>query len=215
MSPLAASAQARTVICPGTNVTVNYDDMGDLESACQGARLAVEFLKRNGLDTSTTLQINLVPQIPECRIKNAYGCFNKKSGNIYVLSYWVCCGEGSAIELFGFPVDRALYRSLIVHEVAHAIASHNFSISQPAWIAHEYIAHVTQFATLPHAYRDNVMRHSPGKGFQTEAQINATILLMKPDVFTLQSYRHYMKPEHGRQFIKRLLSGDVQLAHGP
>ena len=210
----SAPTRADTSTCPGTGITVIADDSLDIDEVCLGATEAIAFLNANDLDTDISLQIHLVPHIPECRTKNAFGCYNKKSRRAYVLPLWACCSETGDVEVFGLPMDRELYQSLVAHEVAHAIVNDSFKFADPSWIAHEYIAHVTQIATLPQEHRDRIMALYPNVGFERLTQINPMILLMEPGIFSVQSYGHYQKPENGKAFVQQLLSGQVKLKHG-
>ena len=101
-------------------------------------------------------------------------------------------------------MDPDLHRSIVAHEVAHAIASQNLPEKQ-AFVTQEYIAYVTQLATMPPDVREKVLANFPNNSFDTDEQINMTIFMMAPEVFAVKAYRHFLKPENGAAFFQRLL----------
>jgi hypothetical protein len=114
------------------------------------------------------------------------------------------------VEMFGMPVDHDLYKSLIVHEVAHVIASKNFAVAQ-TFIAHEYIAYVTQLSTMPSVLREKILADLPGDGFTATEQINLTLFILSPELFAVQAYRHFQRPENGAAFLQRLLREEFSI----
>ena len=104
----------------------------------------------------------------------------------------------------GLPIDRALHRSLVSHEVAHHIAPANFKIEKPAVVAHEYIAYVMMFATMAPYQRDRILERFPG---DTERPFNLTLYMLAPHFFGAQAYRYFTGLKDRQQFLERVLSG--------
>jgi hypothetical protein len=113
------------------------------------------------------------------------------------------------------PIDRALHRSLVVHEVAHHIAAANFKVAKPTVVAHEYIASITMFATMAPEQRTRILEHVPGYGFDAEQKINLMIRMLDPLYFGAEAYRHFMKPGNGQSFLERVLSGRALAVEEP
>jgi hypothetical protein len=107
------------------------------------------------------------------------------------------------------PIDAILYRSIITHEVAHLIAANNFVIPKPLIKAKEYIAYVTMFATMPAVYRRQLFEQFPAKAFESELDINTMIYLFDPTRFGVSAYKHFLKLENRRAFIRRTLAGQA------
>lgn len=181
-------------------------DRRDAQHACQGAADAISFLDGKGLDTSDEIRIRIVERLPSGVEHDALGCYVHPERRVYVLTLREFQLRG---EFFGVPASPVLYRSLISHEVAHAIASCNFAIPRPTLAAQEYIAFVTMYATMPQAVRDQMLEAFAEDGFDTEHQISGTMYLIAPQWFGAQSYRHYLKLGNGMLFLRKILAGDA------
>ncbi len=136
----------------------------------------------------------------------ALGCEVRAEQRVYMLAFAACPKQGFAPDL---PIDRALYRSLIAHEVAHHIAAANFKVEKPSVVAHEYIAYVTMFATMGPDQRDEILAHFPGEGWDNERGFNLSVYMMAPHFFGAQAYRHFMRLEDRQAFLERVLSGSA------
>ena len=112
---------------------------------------------------------------------------------------------------FNLPIDASLYRSLVAHEVAHAIGARNFKVTQPSLQAKEYIAYVTQLATMLPELRERVLSQFPGQGFEGDWQMSTTIYLLDPMRFGAQAYRHFLKRGNGGSYLHSILAGKVML----
>jgi hypothetical protein len=193
-------------------VSVHSLDTEDAETGCKGAADAVAFLAARGFDTTAPVEVRFVERLPDAFAAFAgasvLGCNVKAEQRIYMLTFSECRKMGLAPDL---PIDRALHRSLVAHEVAHHIAAANFKVEKPAVAAHEYIAYVTMFATMAPYQRDRILERFPGDGFDTERPFNLTLYMMAPHFFGAQAYRHFMRLEDGRAFLERVLSGSVLL----
>ena len=203
---VSTAVTAETQRCPAGRVLVNAADLRDAEMVCQGASDAVRFLEGLGLDVGVEVVIHIVEQLPEAAGPNAAGCYVQTGGCVYALPCKVFTRQNAA---HGGPVGLLPYRSLITHEVAHAIADHNFTVSRPTIQAHEYIAAVTTFAAMPPALRTRILDALPGDGFDAEEQISATLFLLAPHWFGAQAYRHYNLPGNGPVFLRKVLTGDA------
>ena len=199
--------------CAGTSVSVRGVDRAEVESACQGVVAAVRFLASLGLDTSATAEVRLVEALPEVQQGvRAYGCKVKADDQIYVLNLSEC----RKLPLAGdVPVDAAMHRSLVAHEVGHHITAANFRVARPTIVAHEYIAYVTMFATLEPAARERLLARFPGEGFESTREISLTVYLLDPNRFGAQAYRHFRRPGNGASFVEQVLSGRALATEHP
>jgi hypothetical protein len=182
-------------------------DKEDIETGCKGAADAVAFLRALGLDTAAPVEVRFVERIPDVvGGAMALGCNVNAERRIYMLTFSECHKRGLAP---GLPIDRALHRSLVAHEVAHHIAATNFKVAKPAVVAHEYIAYVTMLATMAPDQRDRILERFPGDGFDIERPFNLTLYMVAPHFFGAQAYRHFMQLEDGQAFLQKVLSGTV------
>lgn len=186
------------------NVSVRSSDEEDASISCEGAREAIRFLASLGLDVTTEIRIEVVPELTKHASESAAGCYVEEGKRVLILSY---SRFAEFRDWFNVIIDRDLYRSLVSHEVAHAVAACNFEISEPSIQAKEYIAYVVQFSTMNAAQRDNVLSQYPGQGFEGDWQMSTTIYLFDPMRFGVQAYRHFLKPGNGRDYLGRILAG--------
>jgi len=198
-----ANVLAERLLCPGTDISVSHSDAADADSACQAAAYSIAFLESNGYTRGGGFEMQIVDRLPPENIPHSLGSLDHRNRQIRVLSFAeVSRGQKS---ILGLPADRELYRSLIAHEVAHLIALRNFSFDRPTMVAQEYIAGVTQIATLPSELRQVILTLYPGDGFRSTAAINLTLFLFDPHFFAVQAYRHFSRPENGATFLRALL----------
>lgn len=176
-------------------------------AACEAALAASDFLSDAGLDTSTPVTIRLVDTLPGRIDPNAVACYIHSERCVYLSA------PRNSLVPKGPTADRIPklpYRSWVTHEMAHAIAADNFRLSKTTIQAHEYIAYVTMFATMPQTLRDQILGAFPGDGFDNEEQITATLFLLAPNWFGAEAYRHYRSlRQDGPAFLARILSGQA------
>jgi len=199
--------------CAGTSVSVRGADRAEVECACQGVVAAVRFLASLGLDTSAAAEVRLVEALPAIQGgAAAYGCKVKADDRIYVLNLSECRKLPLAADV---PVDAAVHRGLVAHEVGHHIAAANFKVARPTIVAHEYIAYVTMFAALEPAARERLLARFPGEGFESAREIGLTVYLLDPNRFGAQAYRHFQRPGNGASFVEQVLSGRALATEHP
>ena len=119
-------AKADEARCPGSSVSVYSLDKEDAEDGCKAAADAVAFLAALGVHTTSPVEIRFLERLPDGLANPfALGCSVNAEQRVYVLTYSKCRTLGLAPDV---PIDRALHRSLVAHEVAHQIAAANFKV---------------------------------------------------------------------------------------
>ena len=200
--------------CHNSNAyIVGLSQSEDRKTACAGAVDAISFLAVHGFSVGGPIQIYIVASIPEEKAGPALGYFDRRDETAHVLSFAALRAMHDT-RIFGLPVDRELHGSLVAHEVSHVVASRNFSVKCPSYAAQEYIAYVTQLATMPTALRERILASSPSLAFKTASEINSVTLSFSPQKFAVGAYRHFARSENGAAFIRALLTGEVRLDHG-
>lgn len=203
---LAALAEAgEEYPCPHSAVVIHAADAASLPEACAGAGDALGFLGAAGLCVGMAIEVHVVHALPPGLDAESAGCYVHPQRQVYVLAPAML--ERPPPSAGTAPPLR--FRSLVTHEVAHAVAASNFSVEHPTLKAHEYIAGVTTIATMPAPARARLLAAHPGSGFDSAAQISATLFLLAPGWFAAEAYRHYRKPGNGPAFLRRVLAGEV------
>jgi len=183
----------------------------DCETACTAVIDALSFLEANGFRLPGPIHIDPMERITEGVLADALGYFDSQTVRVYVRNFSASQEAVQRLGIFGLPMNRDLYRSIVVHEAAHLIADHNFTMESPSPAAQEYIAYVTQLATMPTHLRDRILTNFPGEGFRTSTQINLIIYMFSPKKFAVGAYRHFIRAENGVVFFRHLLTGEIQL----
>jgi len=205
-----APGYADSVACPGTDMVVTAVEKVDAELACAGARDAADFLGGLGLRVPQALRVELVDDLPQLYGAEQLGSFDASTGRIQVLSYARCDQIGHDALLFEQPLGPALYRSLVAHEVAHAVSAVNYSGAGSHVVAQEYIAYATQFTAMSAELRSRILDASAISAFADETEMGLTRYLFSPQAFGIAAYRHFTGHRGGRDFVWRLLRGEVR-----
>jgi len=206
LAQTAAARAPRALDCVPGVIRVADLNPRDASDACEGARSALAFLTSLGLPAGDPFSIQGVNAMPSQVDRSAAGCFIERQRRVLVLPYerfrrfrtW-----------FGLPIDRRLYRSLVTHEAAHALAACHFARPDPPLHAKEYIAYVITFATMDESLRAKALARIPGDGFDSEDRITLLLALFDPMRFGAQAYRHYRMPGQGAEFLRAILAGRV------
>lgn len=195
-----ASVEAREVACQGGKTLVESSSNQDIRHVCEGARKAIQFLVSNGLKTHK-VSISVVSHMPEGIPESALGAFSRTEKRIYVLTYSEFEKHNA---LFDIPIDESIYRAVIAHEVAHAIAFHNFK-EQPTLLGQEYIGFVTLFSTLDQVRRKQILW---GYDYDEDWLKHAHVLyLIDPLEFGAHAYWHFLRQENSQHFFRKILDG--------
>ena len=186
------------------SASVRSHEAADAATACEGARDALAFLLPLGLESPDRVVVEVVEALPEGLRKEAVGCYAVGSRRVMVITPALFMQRGT---WFGVPVSRALWRSVVTHEVAHAVVGCNVGERRLSGAAHEYVAYVTMFATMDAAIREKALTHLPGQGFDHTMQINGMIYAFDPMMFGAESYRHWLRQPDGGDFLRRTIAG--------
>lgn len=200
-------AAAASVTCAQSKVTVAAETIQEIESVCATALNGITYLMTIGLNLSGRLNIRLTKVMPINGFESAIGQYDSRSNEIYLLDYKTALSRSRrSPPAFGVPMNPAIWHGYVVHELAHAAAHDKFVTGVSVLAANEYIASVAQFATLPCAERDKIVRnYQEISGFEKAEEITYGYYLLDPSRFAVNAYLHFSRPENGLTFIKRLL----------
>lgn len=193
--------------CQNKGIEITALETADAVTACEGALAAVAFMATLSLELTHDITIKIADELPLPKSTLAAGCYEVAKEKISLLNYSTL--KKTFDDWHGLPIDRHLYSSLAAHEVAHAVASCHFTIQQPTLIAEEYIAYIVMISSMPPDLRQRVLQAFPGQGFVDDWEMTPTMYLMAPMFFAVQAYRHYLMPGNGRDFLFRVLAGEV------
>jgi hypothetical protein len=195
--------------CSNSFISVEADKGANYHGICSSAEDALAFFRRLNLQPFRPLVVEVVSSLPGTVSRTAIGCYLEENERILVLTY---AAVQERENWFGVAVDWSMYRSLVTHEVAHAVASCNFAITNPTIQAKEYVAYVAMFAMMNPKLREKIMARNPSVSFDSEQEMNALVYMFDPMRFGVGAYRHYLM--EGNAFLLKVLSGDALTNRG-
>lgn len=204
---LSLVSAPKTLLCQGeaTVVKVTYRDSKDVRAACTGARRAIEFLEHHGLEAPDAVVMRIVDKVKTISGIPIAAWFDPKTRVAYVSSRETLASGQLRDELFGLSIGYDLHASLFAHETAHAVIDHITKGDNPSVAAHEYIAFVVQIATLPQAFREQVLQNSPSEPYHDLAEVSDIYLAMAPNDFATKAYLHFRTTENKNALLFRLV----------
>lgn len=206
VAPARGSSQveATGLVCQTVPVSVSAPDAHTALIGCEAAVSAAAFFSAIGLDPAVSFRLAIVDRPPEGAGLQALGCYHRTENKAWVPVVSACKAPEAS---FGLTMNAALHRSLSVHEVAHAIAAHHFRVARAGVAAQEYIAYVTQFATMPAGLRELVLSRYPPAPDESPGHLNSYVYMMDPGRFAAIAWRHHEGRQGGPAFIRAELEG--------
>jgi len=204
-----APAWAERIICATGNSPITAISQSDQSQACQAVRESMPFFASVGLKMPKMVEIRLVGSLAgqgagehELARYDGNQCF------ILMLEYDAAraAQRRSGKSSLQVPMNRALWRSYVVHELTHAAIHAGCGQICPDRATHEYIAAVAQLASQPASLRSEILGHHRKLGaFGKETEISEIYYALNPGQFAVKSYLHYLQPGNGPAFVRRLL----------
>jgi hypothetical protein len=197
--------------CPGIHIDSSVVTAAEKRLICRAANEVQGFFKSYGIAQKARIRIHIASADIDPRLPHI-GSYSAQRQTISILSQSQvqCLGDNS--RLFGLPMDDTLYRSVVVHELAHAIADQNFGYEHPSLVAQEYVAYVAQLATLEPALREKILVANALPGYRDVDEMSCVYYAMDPSGFGIKAYRHFAALPHPGEFLRRWLSGGIRPA---
>ena len=208
---LAAQPVATSKSCIGTPVHVSAADEDERLLVCEAAQQAVGFFQRYGLLCRDAIRVNVRETVWLGEGSFAIGRYDRATELVELLSLDDYRRRYPERRFFKTPMNRALYRSFGVHEIAHAMADKQFQITPVPWLAQEYIAAVIQFATMEPLLRGRILDRYGLKAFETTEAMSSLYYQLDPAAFAVKAYLHFRGLEDQEAFLKDLFSGRILL----
>ena len=193
--------------CPCTNVHIYAEKQSDITVVCEVLTETISFMVEAGLDIQDTFDIHLIERLEGFPQQNLYlGVYKQQINEIHILSYESCKRRCLNDCCCGIELTRKLHTSLIVHETAHALTVNLLENKTGCIAAAEYIAYTTQFSLMPADLRQRILADITNEGFVNDVEITSLFHDLSPSVFAVKAYKHFIRPENGKMFYKKLTS---------
>jgi hypothetical protein len=138
----------------------------------------------------------------------ALGFFDAKHEKVLIIHY---DNVSSLVKGTPYAVlpQPELYRSLIVHEVVHAVMHQNLRRKASNHAAYEYPAYALQIASFAATVRDKFLQTVGRSTPHTDFLFSDSVLLLDPFVFAARAYQHFSASAKGCDHLVALLEGEA------
>ena len=203
---------AQPARCTPTNVAVYAIKQSDVPFVCQAAIDTLSFMMQAGIEIQDTFTIHLNEGFGKSSQQRLYlGIYEQRLKEIHILSYEYCKRFVKGECFCGLKLSRELHTSFIVHEIAHALTVNYLDNETGRIAAAEYIAYTTQLSLISDNLRQKILRHITNEGFCNEGEITSLFHDLNPSVFAVKAYKHFIRPENGKRFYNKLITGQAIL----
>ena len=185
-------AQEKITPCKGSSVVVTYTKIEDYNLLCESVNKVIEIAKKIGFSEKVDVSVLFVDKIMINKTLKLLAFFNPNSMEIQLLSMQACQQTFGKEVVFGQEIDKELYTSIIIHEIAHALFWKNGGKDVLAREIHEYFAYAIQLALLDEGHRNKVIYSNNVPAYSNRSEISEEYYLMNPTQFAVKSYLHFI-----------------------
>lgn len=203
---LAVPVLSDTQSCANLPVQVESTQPSTITDVCDGAASALKFLAPYGVKPTGRIVIDLVDATLERNGGRVFGYYDAGADRITLMSLSAIRAHKMVAALHGPPIGSVYYRSLVAHEVTHALYHQNSANEALSHAAQEYLAYVTQMAVLSPSYRQEVISHADVVAWRSGESISDIYMAMAPEKFAVKSYLHFRGLSDPAAFVKTLLN---------
>lgn len=207
-SSLGFLARAEDVSCDNPLISVTGGDPEINQRTCEAVRHAERLFQRCNVPAfQKPIQISIVEEIePYCVAQ-----FHCDDNSIEILEPSAMDEQRDSEGAFGFLPINAYYRSIVVHELAHAAYQIVPCPYQTCVATSEYVAYAMQVMSLGSRNR---LKFESAAGIDrhiSDDELNAVILYMSPDLFTRKVWTHLSQSGDSCAYIGKITGGTVFL----
>lgn len=192
--------------CTGVGVDVTASSDTERDLTCAAARDAFELLGRCNIHARTRVSVRVSGKVLHPAKGEVFGFFDGRTATVATLSEASALAAGTP---HGLLPNVIFYKSLVVHEIVHAVMNQNYSRQPQTRAAFEYPAYVMQFASLPTTAREKLRSATRSSPIAPGFVFNDILLAMDPFVFAAIAYEHFSAAADGCLYLNALLKGEV------
>jgi len=197
-------AQQKINHCIGSNIVVAYTKINDYHLVCESVNDVIEIAKEIGFSDQLKITISIVDRLSINSTAKLLALFNPNTMEIQVLSMAACKKAFGKEVVFAQEIDKELHKSIIIHEIAHALFWNNMGNKIIAREIHEYFAYTIQLALLDENHRDKIISLNNVPAYSNLSEISEEYYLLSPTQFAVKSYLHFISVKEGWPFLQSL-----------
>ena len=190
--------------CTGSDVVVKFSNIDDYYMACRSVNELMDVAQKIGLNEDLNISILFVDSLSINITGKSLAVFNPNTMKIEVLSIAASQKNFGDEAVLGLQMDKELHRSVITHELAHALFWQNMKKTIIAREIHEYFAYVIQLSLLDPSHRKEIIAANDVPAFLDRSEMTEEYYLLNPTRFAVKSYLHFVNRNNDWPSLLRL-----------
>ena len=208
LRPTTASA-ADYWQCADKRIDVSAPSQASAAIICDQADKARAFLAACGIEGKHPLSVRVTRELANDPGWRKGGDFDPATGRVRLLPFMSYLRVSKQKPVAAPAITRVMHTSIAAHEIAHGIFHERTAHLDLPETAHEYVAYVVQFSTLPVELQKSLIVQADLPAVTNLFMFSFFLLRADPERFALNAYRHFHQTENGCGFLNRLLDGKV------
>jgi hypothetical protein len=195
--------------CADRRVDVTAPSRASAAIICDQADKARAFLAGCGIEARHPLSVRVTRDLSKSAGWRKSGDFDASTGRVRLLPFLSYLRVSKQKPSNTLAFARVMHASIAAHEIAHGIFHERSAHLDLPETAHEYVAYVVQFATLPPDLQKSLSEQDDLPAVTNLFMFSFFLLRADPERFALNAYRHFHQPENGCGFLHRVLESRV------
>jgi hypothetical protein len=194
--------------CAEAAAEVRAGSADEWRLACEAAAQALHLLARCHIAPRSPVRIELSGEVRRPLGGVVFGLFDPKQEKVLITQYAKVASLAGGTPFSDLPRPD-FYRSMIVHEVIHAVMHQNYKRPPASHAAYEYAAYALQIESLSPDVRKVFLETVDIGVDESEFAFNDAILAFDPFFFAARAYEHFRASPDGCAHLGALLAGDA------
>ena len=202
--------------CDGITINRLASSQFEFSDLCNVTQQAVEFFKQCGIESSKNFNITIRERLTHASGLPVFAYFHSPKSQIIITDFEAFKNLIVVDSAYYKLPSHDLYKSLIAHEVAHAITLNCqiFTKSDCSRVALEYIASVVQVTIMNKNTRQILLDEFPRSSPVELEMFNDFVFYSSPQWFVANAYRHYNQIDNRCEFLRNILKGEIRFPGG-
>ncbi len=205
LAPSEPRAEGR---CAEAPVEVSGAAPAELDMLCAAARDALRLLGACRIDASRAIRVETEPRVTHPFGRDVIAYYDSRRDVVRV-THVADAAALVADTPYRVLAPEDFYRSMVVHEIVHAVMAQRAKRMPTSASAQEYPAYALQIASLPEGARARLLETLHSEQDARSAHFNDIVLAFDPFYFATRAYAHFTAPGSGCARLHALLSGDA------
>ena len=201
-------AKADAEACGSVAVSVSGASSEERDVSCLAAAQAIRLLERCGISPKWPIHIEVRAVVLNSSGSAIFGRFDAQH-DAALVAQSATVRPLQADSAFRNILQGDFYRSILVHEVVHAVMHQNYKRQPASRAALEYPAFALQIASLSSIARERFLQMVNERSAAGNFLFNDIILALDPACFAARAYEHFANSDMGCGHLRALLEGNV------